>query len=268
MIDITNKEEKIFRQMSEEEQAALKAHHENGEAVECMMVGGRYFLTKTPRWHANGVYRAVLAPKLRPWEPMEAMGKVVRMKGKTTTCLTCAALLAALLFSGAARANSLGQVELQYSDCTPRQAAWTYLDGQQSGPFYTGTYRLELNPDVHVGAEADALVASAAVDGYIIRSYCADLMEYAPGSYELYDIYLPQDAPIGGGNTPMAPDRPADLRRLFDRHLGKVTDDNTAAAFQACVWEIIYEDAATYDVNYLSDKKGSFIFRKPMRANI
>jgi len=166
-------------------------------------------------------------------------------------------LAALLVLAGVAQANSLGQVSLKYVECDPKQAAYTYVDGVKKGPFYTGTYKLELDPAVQVGAEAVTLVESAA-PSYVISSNCADLMEYAPGNFQLYDIYLPKDAPIGGGQGPMDPDRPADLRRLFDRHLGKVVDDNTAAAFQACVWEIIYEGTGDYDVNYLSDDKGTF----------
>ena len=68
MIDITNKEEKIFRQMSKEEQAALKAHHESGGVVEALHFCEDYKPVPTPKWYGDRVYRAVL-PKLsdEPW---------------------------------------------------------------------------------------------------------------------------------------------------------------------------------------------------------
>ncbi len=163
-----------------------------------------------------------------------------------------AGLIVALCLSvSAVRANSVGRVRLRFLNVWPRQTGATYLSDAYYGSFYTGTYNLELDPTVKEGLEGPDLVDSAAPFDYKIGSYCADLLQYAPGSYEYYDIYRPAEAPIGGGNTPMGDDKALDLRRLFDRHLHKVVDHNTAAAFQACVWEIVYEDPSnSYDASY------------------
>jgi hypothetical protein len=92
-------------------------------------------------------------------------------------------------------------------------------------------------------------------------TFCADLKEYVYTNdwVERY-IYKPALAPIGNGNIAMGDIKAADLRRLWDQYssyglgssytLGATTYDvnQTAAAFQAAVWEIIYQAGTTYDV--------------------
>ena len=101
MIDITNKQEKIFRQMSEDEQRALREHYYSGGVIEMPDYDGGYTSISDPNFNGHIVYRAVLQPKpkLRPWGALEAIGKVVSKKGSDTfsvitVCNTMRALIA------------------------------------------------------------------------------------------------------------------------------------------------------------------------------
>ena len=184
--------------------------------------------------------------------PPRARGHPSRRWAGVARCVAVLAIVVGLT-AGAAVAESVGQVRLKFLNVWPRQAGSTYLNDQYHGTFYAGTYNLKLDPSVQGGLEGPTLVASAAPFNYEIGSYCADLVQDAPGQYAYYDIYRPQDAPIGGSQGGMGPAKAADLRRLFDRHLFKVGpgDHADAAAFQASVWEIVYEDANNaYDVSY------------------
>ncbi len=176
----------------------------------------------------------------------------------------CVALLAVAvgLLAGTARANSVGRVKLKYLNVSPTQAAYLYVNDVQEGPYYTGAYNLQIDPVDYEGDDAALLVGGSVPDN-VIATYCADIRQDAPLAWDDYYIYHPADAPIGGGNTPMGVAKAADLRRLFDLHLGDVGgSDDEAAAFQACVWEIINETTDTYDVDYLSDDKGSFYVKE------
>ena len=76
--------------------------------------------------------------------------------------------------------------------------------------------------------------------------FCGDLLEHTVGSYDRYDIYPLEEAPLGGGNTAMGLVKAADLRRLWSAHFNSAMTSDDLAAFQASIWEVIYEtpDAA------------------------
>jgi len=178
--------------------------------------------------------------------------------------MTVVLIALALLATSTAFGTSLGTVRLKYSHAAPRRAAYTYLDGHRSGPYVVGQYNLLLDAgyDEPGEDEADVLLDNAAATGYYIGSFCADVRQTAPGSFRLYDIYDPSDAPVGGANTPMGDDKAADLRKLFDLYSGSVATNNGAAAFQACVWEIICETSGTYDVLRGSADAGNFYMQE------
>ncbi len=156
----------------------------------------------------------------------------------------CVALLAAT----PAGATSLGQVRLKYASVSPRRAANLTVDGKTTNGLLTGKYNLRLDGGFTPTGEGEA-VYDAAVNG-LVGTFCADVRQWAPTSYKVYDVYAPEDAPIGGGNTAMQGEKAWDLRRLFDQHTGDLGTHDGAAAFQACVWEIVYEDVANaYDVH-------------------
>jgi hypothetical protein len=177
-----------------------------------------------------------------------------------------------LLWGATAYATSLGQLQLKYSSASPARTGYVYLDGVSHGNVYTGKYNLEIDPTVAPTGEAIDIKASATTSGsvpnirYFIGTFCADILQSAPTSYRLYDVYHPEEAPIGGGNLAMGVDKAWDLRRLFYQHLGATATADGAAAFEACVWEIVYENSGTYNVDYTSALKGDF-YVKPTSGN-
>jgi hypothetical protein len=162
------------------------------------------------------------------------------------------ALGTAVLAGGTVQASSY--LEVQYAGPGPTEAAMVWRDGGGSsgyeGNVYTGVYRLALNPEPgsYSGPEAQALIEASA-PGYVAGTFCMDLRQDAPqGAYRRYDIVTPEYARVGSGNTPIGPDRADDLRRLFGKYFTTNFSDVEAAAFQACVWEIVYERSGVYDV--------------------
>jgi len=173
--------------------------------------------------------------------------------------MTIGLLIAAL--AGAAHATSLGHVWLKYSSVSPTQTGHPYVDGVHADhPYnravYIGKYNLVIDTSLGYSGEGDDLVGNDPPRYVGLGTFCADVVQSSSSAYLRYDIYLPQDAPIGGDNTPdgMGAAKAADLRKLFDNYLYGGDDlswtSDEAAAFQASVWEIIYEDdAITYDIN-------------------
>ncbi len=152
-----------------------------------------------------------------------------------------------LLPAATAQATSLGTVRLAYDSVSPRQASNVTLDGSTTNGLLTGRYNLQLDPTYAPTGEGVDVYAEADANGRI-GTFCADVRQWAPTSYKVYDVYLPEDAPIGGANSPMDEAKAWDLRRLFNQRTGETGTNDGAAAFQAAVWEIIYEESGTYDV--------------------
>lgn len=79
----------IRAQQIAELEAQLALHRQTQEAHEALerdpniqiesLVGDRW-VQCDPAWHQNAHYRIKPTPKLRPWKPEEAIGKVVRNK--------------------------------------------------------------------------------------------------------------------------------------------------------------------------------------------
>jgi len=163
--------------------------------------------------------------------------------------LAVLAMAVVLLWTGTAQATSY--LELRYSYCGPTEAAMVWRNTNvYEGNVYTGVYNLDLNPapGSYCGDEAAALVAQAGA-GHIIASFCMDVRQDAPqGTYQRYSIGAPEDAPVGGGNTPMGEAKADDLRRLFGGHWTGNFTNAEAGAFQAAVWEIINETSGDYNV--------------------
>lgn len=154
--------------------------------------------------------------------------------------------------------NSLGSLWMNYSGPGPTQAAYVYLDGKNiDAPYnraiYTGMYMLQLHADSAAtpvtGDPAKLLLAPGHGRDVVIGGFCTDILQDASTAPSLYNIYVPSAAPVGAGNTAMGTAKAQDLGRLFYAygHSGFTADQ--AAAFQACVWEIVYETpGAAYDV--------------------
>jgi hypothetical protein len=184
-----------------------------------------------------------------------------------------------LLLAGSAFATATGWITMSFYNVSPGENV-NYVAPGKSGSTTAGVYNQKVYLNKGWGdlldsdgngipdQEASELIASLGLkDGgsgttawAYASTFCADIKQYASGSFLRYDIFKPADAPIGGGNTPMGDAKAADLRRLFDNYsaygigalpytLGTTTygANQTSAAFQASVWEIIYETSA-YDV--------------------
>jgi hypothetical protein len=167
-----------------------------------------------------------------------------------------------MLLAAQAQAVSLGTVSLKEVSASPTQAAyiWGTATPLGQGPWLTGQYNLLLNPSYTPTGEGVQVYAEA-TNG-IIGTFCADTRQLAPSGYQVYDVYMPEDSPIGYA---MGGTKADDLRKLFTGYLGGLavgdatTRANNAAAFQACVWEIINETTATYQVHKIpGTTKGSF----------
>jgi len=144
-----------------------------------------------------------------------------------------------------ARATSLGRLDLKYHGSDAYRNGRVHLDGGSS-VLVTGKYVLEVDPDPATYWGQGKNVVEQASSDNLIDTFCADLEQSALSAFTTYDVYHPELAPIGGDNSPMGIEKAWDLRRLFDQHWGEADSDNGAAAFQAAVWEIIYEDTDTY----------------------
>jgi len=163
---------------------------------------------------------------------------------------------------------STGRVRLDYRSCQPNRMARVIAGGVNQGVVLAGQYNLQLDPTYDgngdglpgVG-EGTVLYAAFQGDGYRVGTFCADVYQRVPRGFEVYDVYHPADAPIGGANPlgGIGPAKATQLRQLFYYVLlGNETQLATpydrysadhAAAFQAAVWEIIHEDSsepATY----------------------
>lgn len=180
------------------------------------------------------------------------------MRARTIVALAAAVIM---LWGATAYATSLGQLELKYSSASPAQTGYIYLDGVSHGNVYVGQYNLQISPTFTPTGQGVIIKDSATKSGgnYYIGTFCTDILQYAPTSYRVYDVYHPEEAPIGGGNVAMGIEQAWELRRLFDQHLGHIGTAAGAAAFEASVWEIVYETSGTYNVDfYNSGARGDF----------
>jgi len=173
------------------------------------------------------------------------------------TRIALVSLLAVGLLAAAAQATSLGSVKLRYYNASPRQAGQAWLDGSYLGVLYTGMSNLQLDPSYDPdrngtpgAGEGELLYGMAEDNGWYLGGYCVDVRQYAVTNYRVYDVLLPAEAPVGGSNPlgGMGQQAATDLAKLFASKESLVTDKNTAAAFQAAVWEIATETSGTYDV--------------------
>lgn len=90
------------------------------------------------------------------------------------------------------------------------------------------------------------------IQGGQFKAYCVDVaddVDWESPAFHPYTIVDAEDVVLGGTKTVANPDgrllgaeSAGYLREFFARHLLDVVDNATAAAFGACVWEIVYED--------------------------
>jgi len=179
------------------------------------------------------------------------------MEDVRVTRTTGAAALLCMLLTSAVCADAVsptGTVKLKYLRVSPRKVVTIrYPGGQETG--YAGRYNLQLDPtyDPDGGfpgtGEGEAVYAASESDDYKLETFCADLYDNPAASYQIYEVYLPEDLPVGPGQIPLGDKKAAELRKLFFNKEGLVGGSaDLAAAFNACVWEIVYENSGPYDI--------------------
>jgi hypothetical protein len=79
--------------------------------------------------------------------------------------------------------------------------------------------------------------------------FCIE-MQYSTASFAPYTLVDLASAPKPDGpeSSPMGATKADYIRELWARHIGDTNTDNGAAAFQAAVWEIVYEDKLAWNV--------------------
>jgi len=187
-----------------------------------------------------------------------------------STCKTrrISIIVAAVLLLTAqwALAGSRGEVRLKYYNRSPAKSVYLWHNGSYYGNVYTGQFNLKVDTDyAGTWGEGEAVVEMADARPHdVIGSFCADLAQRIPDRYTVYDVMMPEAAPIGGANAYTFPDgmgstKASHLRHLFDNHHADAdTSSTTAAAFQLAIWEIINENSGTYELSYYDGDRGSF----------
>lgn len=95
------------------------------------------------------------------------------------------------------------------------------------------------------------------------RGFCIE-MQYSTSSLKPYDIRTLDDAPRTQGNGPgadgtMGATKAGMIAALWGQHFAEIGNDNIkAAAFQAAVWEIVYENSGTLDVSVWDNTENTF----------
>jgi hypothetical protein len=163
---------------------------------------------------------------------------------------------AALVLVVASGAGATSYLELNFANCGPTETAdlWANYPGGYMGNVYTGVYNLHINtaPGSYSGSDAAAIVGQAGASGNV-PSFCMDVNQEAPqtAGFQPYQIVPLEQAPIGGANPGgMSAEKADDLRLLFGKYYTTaLAGGPDAAAFEACVWEIVSEQSGTYDVD-------------------
>jgi len=83
-----------------------------------------------------------------------------------------------------------------------------------------------------------------------VSSFCVDVLNHCTTTWNWYTLIELEAAPMGSGNPVMGSTngKADDIRKLYGTYgpdvVGTMTNDQ-AAAFQAAVWEIVYETSGT-----------------------
>jgi hypothetical protein len=171
-------------------------------------------------------------------------------------------LAAVLAFASAANAATvkakLTSVDMTTFSVTVVNSSGTYTESGGAGKFHwQGT---AANPVGLQGA---------------FTSFCIDLKDWVSiGGTFTYNLADLKSAPIQNGTNTginaglaggMGADKADVLSLLFGQHYNDVVDAATAGAFQAAIWEIVYEDAvptfSTYDVTTLNPSSSTRGFK-------
>ena len=146
-------------------------------------------------------------------------------------------MVAVILCAGAASAGVFGQVDVKLDSISPKLTMGTWVVPYDSNWYTgaTGQFNLSFsNP-------------SAGVPELTGQGFCLEVETTGVGSTARYDVRDLYDAPVSSGPAdtsggPMLAPKAAAIAELWGRSIGEVVDNVSAAAFQLCVWELVYED--------------------------
>jgi len=154
-----------------------------------------------------------------------------------------------LLIAGAAGAGTYGQVTLNYSGISSAVGTITFhsdngqpYDGRQAGGAGEMSFTVTAaTPNGDLGGNPFYGLGPNG-SGQTINAFCIDLMHYVSNG-ATYDVQALASAAVSSGEA-------LKLSELAFLHL---TDSRTSSvkssAFQAAVWEIVYETSASYDLD-------------------
>jgi hypothetical protein len=99
--------------------------------------------------------------------------------------------------------------------------------------------------------------------GLPTTGFCIEMQYSTTSSYKWYDLVALSDAPVSAypnnDSLPMGAAKATDLAKLWAAHYNDTIGSNTdAAAFQLAVWEIVYENASSWNVTSTSDVTNGF----------
>ena len=152
------------------------------------------------------------------------------------------AVVAVLLSAAPAMADPLGTLTANEVGTSPALILNIY-GGAYSGGIqgYAGVYQVVVTNSLVPG-----------LPNQLYNGFCIEMVTSNPGtSYPAVAMTL-DEAPVpvyGNPNAaPMGMARANMIRELWGRDRALVVDNTTAAAFQAAVWELVYERSAAFDV--------------------
>lgn len=128
----------------------------------------------------------------------------------------------------------------------------TGLGKTSSVTFQSGDSSAFTNRNLFVGQLKHRLGTGASARDFL--TYCIDLTQYAgDGTFNLVSLHdAPVTAPSPSNKWELNNDQVDALNALFNAHIAGVDTNNEAAAFQAAVWEIVFDwstvDAGTYSL--------------------
>jgi hypothetical protein len=169
-------------------------------------------------------------------------------KMRTSAIFPAVALL--MVVVATAQADTYGTVNLTETGVSPQVVVNLYAtpDFTSGVGVYDGTEHWLLD-SASVNSNPYGLTnTNLPTSGFCIE------MQYSGGSapYNIVDL---KDAPVDQGPLvsgvvgPMGATKAAYIQELWYNHIGDTNTDIGAAAFQTAVWEIVYENAQSWNVN-------------------